>query len=694
MLYCEFIRCCHSTEDMRDLSSTRPHPARLAPIRTGLLALQGLILFLGSVGIAGCGAKRQPTGTQIRNIRFEGNGPPLTARGTSTLRNAMAHPVPRGLPGLRSKVPLDEETLEADRTRLAVYYAERGYFDATIAWETETVRDATDERPPVVAITGHIDEGPRYSIETAEIEGLDGVDRPPEAPSGPFTLSGYTGFEDAGRRALENDGHAYAEAEGEVRVDRSQQRVDIEMRFDPGPTATFGEVTLDGAEGMPEGIVWHAIHIEPGAPYDPRRLEQTRRELYGLGAFSYVTISPDLSRADTDAVVPVAIEVERRRPRSITGGVGVNLQSGRQEALLRAQFDHLDAFDRLVRLRAGAAGGYALLASSLDDLTDPSGVRRGIVVDAEIGMTVPGIGPAGFELDAETAFDRRLTEAFVVNQPTFTLSYAGPLSQLFRVSLAYRLRYARYADVQISSEALRLQTGNLDLAAGEYFVTELEESVVLDTRDDPLAPSEGVRNQLTLTQAGRFLGGNYDYLGARLDLRAYRGLGEVPLGSLVLAGRLGGGGQLPYGPDARRAVPVAERLYLGGAESVRGWIFQHLGPYICDLESAPCSSEGRVATREDDIVPIGGTLATWASLELRATGERFGIVGFTDWGMVWEGPDAVSRTPVVAPSVGVGGRLVTPAGPIRLDVAARTGNQKRYRSEPRAWVHLGIGEAF
>ncbi len=655
-----------------------------------ICASLGVMMAAGS----GC-ASRQPVGTQVRNVSFEGNGMVLSARSNSALRNAMGHPVPRGLPGLKRKVPLDRQTLEADRKRIAVYYAERGYFDAKVVdWRIETVREGTDDKPPVVTITGILEEGPTYPITEAQVEGLDEIDPPPPPPDGTFSASDYDAFQQTGLWALQTRGHAYAEVDGEVRVDRDAREVELDVQFEPGPTATFGEVTIDGSDGVPDRIVQQAIAVEPGGSYTPEDIEETKRGLYGLRIFSFVTVDPDRSRESTDQVVPVNVHVEKRDPRSVRGGVGVNLQSGRQEALLRVGFEHRNAFQRLIRLRARAQGGYALLATSLDELSNPSELRQGIVVESEVGGTVPGVGFPGWEVDLELAFDRNLTEAFVVDRPTATLSYVGPLNDVFDLGFAYRLRYAAYSDVQLAAEALRRETGNLDLRDGQYFVTELEETLTFDTRDDPLMPTHGMRHQLRLSQAGRFLGGNYDYLGARLDLRGYEALGRTDVGQLVLAGRVGGGWQVPYGPDERRAVPVAERLYLGGAQSVRGWIYQHLGPYICDVDSAPCSSTDDPATPEDDIVPIGGTVASWASLELRASGERLGGAIFSDWGMVWRDRESLSSTPVVAPSVGVGGRLITPAGPLRLDVAARTGNQRRYRSEPRLWLHLGIGEAF
>ena len=101
--------------------------------------------------------------------------------------------------------------------------------------------------------------------------------------------------------------------------------------------------------------------------------------------------------------------------------------------------------------------------------------------------------------------------------------------------------------------------------------------MVFSSRDDLLFPRRGLYAEYELAEAGGPVGGQFDFVRFKADQRAYipiiRLFGWRPQGAIAL--RLGGGAIFPWG-DA--GVPTAERLYLGGANDVRGWQSNRLGP--------------------------------------------------------------------------------------------------------------------
>ena len=104
---------------------------------------------------------------------------------------------------------------------------------------------------------------------------------------------------------------------------------------------------------------------------------------------------------------------------------------------------------------------------------------------------------------------------------------------------------------------------------------------------------------------------------------------------------------------------------------MRGFGFQELGPK---------DEEGR---------PLGGRSLTEFALEGRYRFGNYGVVGFVDAGQVSE-----KQTPGLSDlrlGVGVGGRLYTNFGPLRVDVATPLG---RRRGEGRIGVYMSIGQAF
>ncbi len=137
--------------------------------------------------------------------------------------------------------------------------------------------------------------------------------------------------------------------------------------------------------------------------------------------------------------------------------------------------------------------------------------------------------------------------------------------------------------------------------------------------------------------------------------------GRVHIGSIVGA--------------ERGVIAPDRRFYAGGGGSVRGYVFQGVGP------------------RNIENVPIGGNSLTELAVEARyrfqALGQDLGIVAFVDAGEVSTGTTpAFDRLSVGA---GVGARFYTGFGPVRVDVATPI---NRRQGDPRVVFYVSIGQAF
>jgi translocation and assembly module TamA len=143
-----------------------------------------------------------------------------------------------------------------------------------------------------------------------------------------------------------------------------------------------------------------------------------------------------------------------------------------------------------------------------------------------------------------------------------------------------------------------------------------------------------------------------------------------------------------YGARLAELAP-SRRLYAGGGGSVRGFGFQELGPR--DEVANPKFDPTDPKEKDDPtiFVPTGGRSLVEFALEARYRFGNFGIVPFVDAGQVYE-----SRTPSLSDirfGVGIGGRVYTNFGPLRLDVAMPVG---RRRGESKFAVYVSIGQAF
>ena len=123
-----------------------------------------------------------------------------------------------------------------------------------------------------------------------------------------------------------------------------------------------------------------------------------------------------------------------------------------------------------------------------------------------------------------------------------------------------------------------------------------------------------------------------------------------------------------------RDIPLNEKFYAGGPESLRAFNFQSVGPL------------------DENDVPIGGRLQfVMNALEVRQTIYKWiGAVAFADVGNVWAKTNQFRiRDLRLAPGIGI--RLSTPIGLARMDFGINADPQA---DEPFGKVYFSMGQAF
>lgn len=177
--------------------------------------------------------------------------------------------------------------------------------------------------------------------------------------------------------------------------------------------------------------------------------------------------------------------------------------------------------------------------------------------------------------------------------------------------------------------------------------------------DDLVRPKKGYRYALELRGTDEFLGSDTGFLQLLLN-----GDLIVPLPwRFSLYGRAQGGFTLLS--DPLRDLPPSVRFFAGGDRSIRGYAYQSLGPR---------DASGKV---------VGGKHLFVGSIEIeRAIGKIWALAAFYDVG------NAFNNFGKIDPQqgAGVGLRIYTPVGPIRLDVARQVGVR-----DPDFRIHLTVG---
>jgi outer membrane protein insertion porin family len=131
----------------------------------------------------------------------------------------------------------------------------------------------------------------------------------------------------------------------------------------------------------------------------------------------------------------------------------------------------------------------------------------------------------------------------------------------------------------------------------------------------------------------------------------------------------------PAGIDAQESVPLPERFYAGGADSLRAFPFNQAGPRDT---GAPLVPDG--PSSEATGFPLGGNALFINNVELRfpLIGQNVQGVLFHDMGNVYQSLGDISfrfhqNNPqdfnYMVQAVGFGIRYRTPVGPLRADFA-------------------------
>jgi translocation and assembly module TamA len=180
--------------------------------------------------------------------------------------------------------------------------------------------------------------------------------------------------------------------------------------------------------------------------------------------------------------------------------------------------------------------------------------------------------------------------------------------------------------------------------------------------DDPVHPTRGYRFSIETRGSAPFLGSDASFLQI-IPL----GDAMVPLGNgYSLLGRGQAGITLENEP--LQSLPPSLRFFAGGDNNLRGYAYQSLGPK---------NASGQV---------VGGKNLLLGTLELeKAFSSTWGLAAFYDAGNAF---DDFSQFQIKQ-DAGLGLRIYTPVGPIRLDLARQIGEtDNQYR------ISLSIGFAL
>ena len=501
--------------------------------------------------------------------------------------------------------PFSEAVLKYDLDILATFYSVQGFFGTKIDHRLE--RDTVRQR---MRINIAIDEGERPRVEKVILTGIEEKEETAlmgkvKAMEGAYLIDDKLNWS---RLAVVNEIKEKGYPVAKVTTSFASETRYLVYAVERGPRAYFRETRITGLKRFRSRTVKREIKVRRGALYRQSKVVQSQRGIYRLGIFGYVDVATELAGVDS---VDINFIVTETSPRMLNFGIGVQSPI---RFLVSVGYLHLNMFNE------------GQVFSS--DVSFAVNLEKEYDVKFEPRYTIPHIFGSSVYLLISPFIQYEDWKEFA----RITRGVEGKAIQFLGDNLQFNLtnRYKYVAIKEKNPDSLIPVSALTNSVIG---------NVIVDLRDDFFAPRRGFYFLPLVEDAGGVLGGDNHFYRLSAEVRLFQplvhGIGAVR----IRAGRI-------Y--PRREPLSLHEKFSLGGQLSIRGFDDKSIGPdYSLKEHYGNIMANANFEYRFDLYKSLGGLVFIDVG-DVRNDMESF------DWSEL-------------AKAVGVGLRLGTAIGPLRLD---------------------------
>ncbi len=444
-------------------------------------------------------------------------------------------------------------------------------------------------------------EGPAASLKAFKVPQSDAL------KTGAVLNHGH--YEDA-KRLIQNQASRYGFFSGRftsqrLSIDPRAGVADIELVYDSGPRYSLGKVMFSGDSPFDEDLLKRMVPFKENTPYDSQLIAELNQAMQASGYFEGVRVDAAPTAA-VGQVIPVTVQLETRKPRTMGLGLGFSTDVGPRG---RANW---------TRHWANAQGHSYGFESEISAPRQNVGLWYDVPLDPPLTDKLRFAGGYQYE---EIAGTDSLSKLLTVGPEWHSKLPSG---------------WERVISLKWQREEYRLGD---DSGLSTLLMPGISYSFLRS--DDRIDPHKGYRLQFDAQVAKEGAGSDANLIRGNVLLK---GLTTVAQNHRFL-GRVQFGGNFT---DGYTSIPPSLRFFAGGDQSVRGYDYQTLSPTNSDGDR------------------IGGRYMVAGSVEYQySIAEKWRLATFVDQGNSFNNLDL----PSLKTGVGFGVRWVSPVGPLRLDLA-------------------------
>lgn len=475
-----------------------------------------------------------------------------------------------------------KDVFRQDEVTALKFLQNEGYLDAKVTTEITPSPKNKDR----IIITFTADKGEVYSLGTVSLEGetlfpeevlrkkaglLTGDVYSPEAVQNAATairnMYGAKGYIDAAVIPINKPSSS------------NEYTYDVTFRIEEGKQYRVGMIDVVGNTRTDTSVILHETLLEPGAIFDTTLLDKTEARLRNIGYFTNVNVYAIKSsriQAGDSSFRDVRIEVEEvENTARITAFGGWNSIESLSGGLMIFESNFKIAgipqiFSK--GLKAIRGGGENASASVT------VGTKQ---FKTDVSWTKPHFMDTPWTLGVDFEQNRNSYSAsdYTIKSIMGRVSGRYEINALWQTGVHYRLQNARIDLHGISHKKRNRQLRRE--AKNDGTISAVGASLFFDSSDHPVLPKKGARSTMEAEYAG--VGGKYQFFVLRYLNSVYyspfkTGVFKVRADVQAIKTVLG---------TRPSRIPLDERLYLGGENTMRGYRFNMVGPHFHDTHHTP-----------------------------------------------------------------------------------------------------------